>query len=501
MKMAIGYMLACAVALLPAGGTALAQGGYGTEVLPPFANDPGDSYMGIYEQFPDANRPSMVDINANALQCLENQSCTPGVWSPDGTFIAVGEFMSNALFLIPVNGGAPVPVFKNIQNFYDYVDGWWFRKGDMWVIGFTPEGDLLYTEHALIHATVVQHPHDACLDNREYTYVVRAVNITNGAVRDIAENSQYAIYSPAGRYLAVSKNDAEGNPSWTELTDTSTGTATALPFSTFGFNFTPDEQSIIGTDGGMLIRYDIPNGRTETIGANANILTTLNFPYISGCIVDISPDGRWLLCTIGCGERDVYPYRYDDQPNRPYHIDDIPILHAYNLETGETIQLVPDADDIQSCYGSFSPDGTRYCYWHRDLSKIGVGEDARHLDHPSSMFIKDFPIPMDFSDLQLAVADDSSPAAFAIAGNYPNPFNPATTIAFTLDTPGRAMLTVYNLAGQAVRTLEDGSLPAGRHEVVWDGTDDAGVRVSSGIYMARLDCNGASAAHRMTLMK
>jgi hypothetical protein len=93
------------------------------------------------------------------------------------------------------------------------------------------------------------------------------------------------------------------------------------------------------------------------------------------------------------------------------------------------------------------------------------------------------------------------PAHFALAGGYPNPFNPKTTIRFALAAPERVHLVVYDLAGRRVRTLVNAALPAAEHEAVWDGTDDAGARVASGVYFARLVAGEFIASEKLVLVK
>jgi len=70
--------------------------------------------------------------------------------------------------------------------------------------------------------------------------------------------------------------------------------------------------------------------------------------------------------------------------------------------------------------------------------------------------------------------------------NYPNPFNPSTSIACYLPCAGQASLVIYDVAGSRVRTLLDGSRPAGRHTLLWDGRNDNGVQVGSGVFYYRL---------------
>lgn len=94
-----------------------------------------------------------------------------------------------------------------------------------------------------------------------------------------------------------------------------------------------------------------------------------------------------------------------------------------------------------------------------------------------------------------------TPAALTLAGNYPNPFNPMTTIAFTLPADQRITLAVFDLRGRCVATLIDGELPAGRHEAVWRGRDDRGREVGSGTYVYRLTADGRTLTDKMLLLK
>jgi hypothetical protein len=94
------------------------------------------------------------------------------------------------------------------------------------------------------------------------------------------------------------------------------------------------------------------------------------------------------------------------------------------------------------------------------------------------------------------------PAALTVLGAaHPNPFNPSTTIAFTLGTAGQATLSVYTVDGRLVRTLLDGAQAAGPHAVTWDGRDEAGRAAASGAYFYRLSTAGFMGSGRMTLVK
>lgn len=84
---------------------------------------------------------------------------------------------------------------------------------------------------------------------------------------------------------------------------------------------------------------------------------------------------------------------------------------------------------------------------------------------------------------------------------FPNPFNPVAHVGLSLKEPGRASLTVYNMAGQAVRTLAHGLYGAGRHELSWDGRDNQGAALPSGIYIMRMRTKGLELTRRVQLMK
>ncbi|HEU4363871.1 MAG TPA: FlgD immunoglobulin-like domain containing protein [Candidatus Krumholzibacteria bacterium] len=106
-----------------------------------------------------------------------------------------------------------------------------------------------------------------------------------------------------------------------------------------------------------------------------------------------------------------------------------------------------------------------------------------------------------FSVTPVAPAPVAAPAEFDLAQNAPNPFNPVTTIPFKLSRGGHIALAVFDVAGRRVRALVDGVLPPGLHEVSWDGRDDAGREVASGVYFYRMETLGRSATRRMVLLK
>jgi len=93
------------------------------------------------------------------------------------------------------------------------------------------------------------------------------------------------------------------------------------------------------------------------------------------------------------------------------------------------------------------------------------------------------------------------PETFSLEQNYPNPFNPATEIQYALSEPGQVVLDIYNTLGQKVRTLVDAVQPAGENRAVWDGCDEFGQPVASGVYFYRLATPQGTVARKMTLLR
>jgi len=107
---------------------------------------------------------------------------------------------------------------------------------------------------------------------------------------------------------------------------------------------------------------------------------------------------------------------------------------------------------------------------------------------------------------EIAVATSATPAGgaplvFAHRGNYPNPFNPQTSIGFDLPTPARVRVTVYDTAGHLVAILVDESMATGTHQVRWNGQDASGQAMASGVYFSRIEAAGFTATRSMTLVR
>lgn len=141
---------------------------------------------------------------------------------------------------------------------------------------------------------------------------------------------------------------------------------------------------------------------------------------------------------------------------------------------------------------------TRYAY---DLSAY-VGQNIRigiacYSNDGTAFFVDDVKVAFTVDNDDLL----QLPMETSLKENYPNPFNPETTISYYLHETSDVLISVYNLKGQAVRTLVSGCLPAGMHNVLWNGTDASGKKVSSGVYYYRMTTGKYSATRKMILMK
>jgi hypothetical protein len=107
-------------------------------------------------------------------------------------------------------------------------------------------------------------------------------------------------------------------------------------------------------------------------------------------------------------------------------------------------------------------------------------------------------------DIVSSVENQTSiqPDQYKLGHNYPNPFNPSTTINFSLPQAAKVKLVIFNLLGQQIRTLVNDEFTAGDHSIQWDGKDNKGMIVGSGIYFYQLSAGSSfSATHKMVLMK
>ena len=119
---------------------------------------------------------------------------------------------------------------------------------------------------------------------------------------------------------------------------------------------------------------------------------------------------------------------------------------------------------------------------------IVAGENGQELDYPDS-----FVYEVSNSDL--------IPTTTSLSNVYPNPFNPSTTIDYTLSNNSDVKLSIYDMQGWFVRVLVSNNQEAGIYNVVWNGFNDNGEQVSSGMYLVLMEANGNVYQQSVTLLK
>jgi hypothetical protein len=106
--------------------------------------------------------------------------------------------------------------------------------------------------------------------------------------------------------------------------------------------------------------------------------------------------------------------------------------------------------------------------------------------------------------IQVEIVYGQTPAVpldFVLFQNYPNPFNPVTTVKFQVPQTSDVTVDIYNMLGQKIRTLFSSQVQRGNYSVQWDGTNDAGVKMSSGTYIYRMTAGSFVQSKKMVLLK
>ncbi|NNE08576.1 MAG: T9SS type A sorting domain-containing protein [Gemmatimonadetes bacterium] len=191
------------------------------------------------------------------------------------------------------------------------------------------------------------------------------------------------------------------------------------------------------------------------------------------------------------------------------------ILHTYigDLEVelhspqGTTVRVHnrtgTSADSISTNYDAITaPDGPG------DMTDFN-GEDAQGswtlsvTDNASGDFgtIEEFCLIITYGTVPTDVADGSVPRSFELHPNRPNPFNPTTSISFDVPKASHVRLGVYNTGGRLIKTLVNETMQAGSRQILWDGKNESGHSVSSGLYFYKIEADGFTETRKMTLIR
>ena len=179
------------------------------------------------------------------------------------------------------------------------------------------------------------------------------------------------------------------------------------------------------------------------------------------------------------------------------------VFRDQNL-SAEDVELAAQAGDVD-LYTSRVGDEFRILLMGRDAKPLPLGDHLVNLKR-DNLEIATVSLADCQGELVAAKQEHdkgSLPTRFALHQNYPNPFNPSTSISYFVgaEAATRVSLRIYNVAGQLVKTLVDEDQSPGEHQVIWDGKNEQGDEVASGVYFYRLNVSDFSDSRRMVLLK
>ncbi len=314
------------------------------------------------------------------------------------------------------------------------------------------------------------------------------------SVRDSLGHAYHSDFAPV-QALTTAYPDADGGfKSSASYTDANSDIA--VPIEVHQFVSTYDQT---GNDGFVIMRYFLKNISAET-------LTNLDFGFMTD--FDLGPDGESM--DVYGGDNMLYCQ------GNGYYVGVLPVGPATGVSVienaGGKIGLAdPTLYDLVSASGFSGATGDAGDY----MSCLSFG--PYRIDPGDSVEVAlILAAGHDISELYTsahqgmnryygvtAVEDhlDNLPNQFSLHQNFPNPFNPTTTISFKLARSGNVRLDVINMLGQVVTTLHDGVAARGINSVVWDGTDGGGHQVASGVYFYRITTDGGVQTKKMMMLK
>lgn len=166
----------------------------------------------------------------------------------------------------------------------------------------------------------------------------------------------------------------------------------------------------------------------------------------------------------------------------------------FNLGSGDYGDPFPGNEEVVRFDSSTTPSSLAYSGASSKVALDNITESA-------DTIWSDLLVGRDGGEIETGGDDPILPTTMQLAQNYPNPFNPVTTIEFFVPATGKATVEIFNIAGREVCTLLDETVSEGDHSVTWNGTDQRGKPVASGIYLYRLQIASNTQVRKMVLLK
>ena len=304
--------------------------------------------------------------------------------------------------------------------------------------------------------------------------------------------------------VAVRARNAQGDSGWRN-------SSPAGPFTPAAPPETPSSVTVTRTDGSLTASWPAVNGATSyhitysSDGGASWSLAALNHPSASITIDNVTNSATYIVAVRARNDQGDSGWRNSSPagPFTPAAPPETPSSVTVTRTDGSLTASWPAVDGATSYHITYSSDGgaswTLAALNHPSASitidnvtnsaTYIVGVRARNAQGDSGWRNSSPAGPFTSEASAMAKATVRTPTAFGLADNYPNPFNPSTTIGYVLPAEAEVRLEVFNIAGQRVRVLLDTHQPAGHYTVEWDSRNAQGQAVASGMYFYRLQAS------------
>ena len=495
------------------------------------SNDEDGDYGGVHTNSGIPNRAFYLVVQAIGMQKAEKiyYRTLANYLTRSAQFIDLRLALEKAAADIYGRGSAEQIAIQNAMDQVGITDGQGTPPpptedpviGDDWVLAVDSGNNLLYrisadgqTIEQIAGAAVMSKP--SVSDDGSFVLFIDQDNnpwiaATDGSYEEQLDDSGIfwnLSISPDGNKLAAVTNDFDGLFYFIDMNNDANSSTYQLYSQTYSegvqSGFVAYADAMDWTLDSEWVVYDALN-ETTTASGDSLEYWDINFIRMSdGTIIRAfppQPEGIDVGNPVLASNNDfLMAFDYMDESGNVS-------IYAVNLETGD-VGLVADNGQAVG-RPDFSPDDramiyqytdgfTDAVYWRplADDGITGTGEESQFLTGAI------FPIWMTIGmRSDIAQQEAAAPTAFRLEQNYPNPFNPQTRISFELPTSARASLEIVDVLGRTVKMLQNSDMAAGRHNVVWDATDELGRSVSAGLYFYRLQAGDFVAVKKMLLVK
>jgi len=260
-------------------------------------------------------------------------------------------------------------------------------------------------------------------------------------------------------------------------------------------------------------RYDMPYGAHAVLDFyNPVPLADVNGDGSLEAVLSSRHTWSWMGVNLPSGDA-LGVYQLTNEQSiwgtslHPFRGGRIPRVLLWDVDGDELVDVLWIGDNPLGMLGFKGSTGDSLFAVDADPRLVSglIGAGVLHeLDGRSGlMYNRDtiFTFALDFVTSSVADNGETVPSAFALNQNYPNPFNASTTIRYSLPTPSAVTLSIHNILGQRVRVLANQFMPAGEHEVKWNGKDHGGSDVASGVYFIVMQTGGDQAVRKAMVVK